>query len=161
MILKHLLQDKIKGNTMRAVIIYYSKHHGNTKKLVDAIVACENVESIDACQIDNIDLSEYDLIGFASGIYYSNFHKSVLEIAKIFLPKYKKIFLLYTCGMKQNGYTDHIIKIIKDKECKILATYGCAGHSTYGPLKLFGGIAKGHPDHIDIAGAVEIFNLIK
>ena len=63
---------------MKTAIIYYSRHHGNTKKLLDEIARKFDVTLIDAAETDNADLTEYDVIGFASGIYYSKFHKSVL-----------------------------------------------------------------------------------
>lgn len=59
---------------MKKVIIYASVHHGNTKKIVDAIVNECDVEVIDATQVKEKDLSGYDVIGFASGIYGANFH---------------------------------------------------------------------------------------
>lgn len=33
-----LMQLQLKGLLMRTIILYASRHHGNTKKLVDAIV---------------------------------------------------------------------------------------------------------------------------
>ena len=67
---------------MKTAIVYHSSHHGNTKKLVDAIVAAHNdiaVFEAESCRPD--DLSSFDLIGLASGIYYFSFHKSILDIA--------------------------------------------------------------------------------
>ncbi|MGB3985262.1 MAG: flavodoxin, partial [Limnochordia bacterium] len=40
---------------------------------------------------------------------------------------------------------------------RLLGTYGCRGFDTFGPFKLVGGIAKGHPNENDIAGAVKFF----
>jgi flavodoxin len=42
----------------------------------------------------------------------------------------------------------------------LLGTYGCKGFDTVGPLKLIGGIAKGHPDENDVKGAIEFFRRI-
>ena len=58
---------------MKTIILYYSNHHGNTKKLVDAIQASdpENVEILDVTTAGPKDLSGYDLIGVAS----HSFHK--------------------------------------------------------------------------------------
>lgn len=67
---------------MKTAIIYYSKHHGNTKKLIDAVSVGHDVTAIDASEVSKADLSSYDLVGFASGIYYSKFHKSVLQFAE-------------------------------------------------------------------------------
>ena len=73
---------------MKTAIVYHSSHHGNTKKLVDAIVAAHNdiaVFEAESCRPD--DLSSFDLIGFASGIYYFSFHKSILDIAAALFTK--------------------------------------------------------------------------
>ena len=35
---------------MKTAIVYYSQHHGNTKKLIDAIAAKYEVDLIDAAQ---------------------------------------------------------------------------------------------------------------
>ncbi len=54
---------------MKTAIVYYSKHHGNTKKLIDAIATVDSTVSlIDVTDNPDTDLSDYDRIGFASGI---------------------------------------------------------------------------------------------
>ena len=60
---------------MKTAIIYASPHHGNTKKLIDAIATKHEVTLIDATQTKDQDLSDYDLIGYASGIYFQKYHK--------------------------------------------------------------------------------------
>ncbi len=58
---------------MTTAIIYYSNHHGNTKKLLDAIAASDDsVTLIDTTEQKDADLSSFDRIGLASGIYFSN-----------------------------------------------------------------------------------------
>ena len=52
---------------MRTIILYESLHHGNTRKLVDAIAEQFPVELHDARSFTG-DLSDYDAVGFASGI---------------------------------------------------------------------------------------------
>ena len=48
---------------MNTAIIYYSKHHGNTKKLLDAIAAKDEVTLIDVTTDPIEDLSPFDRIG--------------------------------------------------------------------------------------------------
>ena len=72
---------------MSTCIIYYSKHHGNTKKLLDAIKGTDpEVVLIDSTEKHEVDLTGYDRIGFASGIYYTKFAEQVLTFAKVNLP---------------------------------------------------------------------------
>ena len=61
---------------MKTAIVYASVHHGNTEKVVKAIVEKHpEVELIDATKSGLKDLASYDLIGFASGIFYGKLHK--------------------------------------------------------------------------------------
>ena len=106
--------------------------------------------------IEKVDLTEYELIGFASGIYYSKFHESVLKVAMEYLPQNKRVFLIYTYGFKRTGYGEDIAKIICEKRGQIVASYGCRGFDTFGPFKIVGGIAKGHPTDEEISEAVRV-----
>ena len=144
---------------MKVAIAYYSQHHGNTKKLLDAIKDSGDVELINVVECKNEDLSDYDIIGFASGIYFGKFSRAVIEFARNNLPNNKRVFLIFTYGTKSD-YTKGMKKIIEDKSCRLIGTYGCRGYDTFGPLKLIGGIAKGHPDENDIKGAIEFFSKI-
>ncbi len=67
---------------MRKAIVYASVHHGNTEKLVKGIAEECQVDLIDAVKQPDADLNSYDMIGFASGIYFSKFHQSILEFAE-------------------------------------------------------------------------------
>ena len=146
---------------MKTAIVCYSRHHGNTRKLIDAIAKKHDLTLIDATQVKTANLSDYDLIGFASGICYSKFHKSVLQFAEQNLPAGKKVFFLYTCGAKKEGYTKAITAAVSGHSARILGEYGCFGFNTFGPFKLIGGIAKGHPDADDLNGAVSFFEKLK
>ena len=146
---------------MKAAIVYYSQHHGNTKKLLDAIAAREDVTLIDVVKHPEADLSEFDCIGFASGIYFAAFAKQLLTFAQEHLPEGRDVFFLNTCGFESGVYFDAIRKISRAKKCRELGAYQCLGYDTFGPFKLVGGIAKGHPDEADLAGTVEFFQKIK
>jgi flavodoxin len=141
------------------VIIYGSVHHGNTKKVVEAIAQNCEVDLIDATQITEKDLSGYDAIGFASGIYYSKFHQSVLNFAKANLPMDKKVF--YICTYGGGASFNSIEKIARDKNAIEIGMFSCKGYDTFGPFQLIGGIAKGHPNDDDLAKAVEFFKQLE
>ena len=145
---------------MKVLIVYHSEHHDNTKKLVEAIARLGDVTLLNASENSNLNWSDYDLIGFASGIYYQKFHKDVLDSAEKNLPIGKKVFFLYTCGVKRNSYTDAISQIAEAKQVRIAGSDGCLGFDTFGPFKLVGGIAKGHPDDKDISNALDFFRNI-
>lgn len=145
---------------MKTAIVYYSRHHGNTKKVLDAITEKFDVTLIDVTQNPEPELESYDLIGFASGIYYSKFHKIILQVAEQHLPRMKKVFFIYTCGADKESYTAAITKVVKQKCADILGQYGCLGFDTFGPFKFIGGIAKGRPDENDLQQAVQFYESI-
>ena len=143
---------------MSTCIVYYSKHHGNTKKLLDAIKAADpEVVLIDSTEKHEVDLTGYDRIGFASGVYYSKFAEQVLTFAKVNLPAQKDVFYLATAGNPIKLNFNSIAEIAKDKQCNELGRFQCKGFDTFGPFKLVGGIQKGHPTEDEIAEAVEFY----
>ena len=145
---------------MKTAIVYYSKHHGNTKKLIDAIAAKYEIDCIDVTQTTAADLSGYDLIGFASGIYYSKYHKLVLQFAEENLPADKKVFFLHTYGVKKEGYTKAICEAISKHSAVVAGEFGCLGFNTFGPFKLIGGIAKGYPDKDELKAVVDFYDAL-
>ena len=123
---------------MKTMILYESTHHGNTFKLVDAIeekfgcdlrnLADNNVES------ENIDWNEYDLIGIASGVAYGKFYARIEDWVNNYLPRGKKVFLLYTCGTKRESYKSSISEIISNCGSELLGSYGCLGFDIPFPM---------------------------
>ena len=68
------------GNCMKTAIVYYSRHHGNTKKLVDAVAAENEVQLIDVTEQPDADLSAYDRIGLECGINFKAFAAKIKDI---------------------------------------------------------------------------------
>ena len=137
---------------MKKVIVYASVHHGNTKKLVGKIAEECGVDLIDAVHQSKADLTEYDLIGFASGIYFSKFHQTIMKFASENLPEDKKVFLICTYGGSANYKSFE--QIVEEKRARVIGKFGCKGYDTFGPFKLIGGIAKGHPNEKELEAAV-------
>ena len=65
----------------------------------------------------------------------------------------KRVFLICTYGGSANYKS--IEQILDKKHSTVIGKFGCKGYDTFGPFKLVGGIAKGHPDEKDIKNAVE------
>lgn len=142
---------------MKTVLIYASTHHGNTKKVVDAISNECEIEVVDATKVHEKDLKDYDLIGFASGIFFTKFSEQVLIFARVNLPANKDVFFIATAGNPMNGNFNSIADIAKDKKCNERGRFQCKGFDTYGPFKLVGGIQKGHPNESELKAAVEFY----
>ena len=145
---------------MKTVIAYYSRHHGNTKKLLDAIAAQEEVTLIDVVENKDADLTGFDRIGFASGIYFSSFAKQIIAFAKEKLPEGKDVFYIYTHGAPSGDFLKAMRQIAESRHCRELGEYRCQGYDTFGPFRLVGGIAKGHPTQDELAAAVRFYQAL-
>lgn len=145
---------------MKTAIVYVSTHHGNTKKLVDAIAAVNDVSLIDASVADTADLSGCDCIGFASGIAFGKYAPQLLRFMEQNLPAEKRVFFLHTAGSPRENQNADAKAIADARHCICLGTYCCKGFDTYGPFKLIGGIAKGHPTQKEIDAAVQFYKSI-
>ena len=63
-------------------IVYASSHHYNTKKIVYAMAEECKIDIFDLKEAEGVDLSAYNHIGFASGIYYGKFDRKLTEFIK-------------------------------------------------------------------------------
>ncbi|WP_462274315.1 flavodoxin domain-containing protein [Filifactor alocis] len=131
-------------------IIYASVHHGNTKKVVDYLSTKISATVVDVTKEKAFDVSEYDTVIFASGIYFNQFHKSILEYIDIVDIKDKNVVLLYTCGVRYLDYAKKLKKTLEQKGARVLGDCYCRGFDTYGFLAKIGGIAKNHPNEKDL-----------
>lgn len=142
---------------MKTILIYESTHHGNTKKLVDAVAKRYGIRTATVEEAAAMDLSAYDRIGIASGVAFGKFYEATERFMDNSLPKGKDVFFLYTCGNDSGKYANSVSAKARARGCRVLGVYGCRGFDTFGPFKLIGGIAKGHPTQSEIDGAVEFY----
>lgn len=138
---------------MKTAVCYYSRHHGNTLKVLEAMSAEGDMDLIDVTTRQSVRLEGYDFIGFASGIYGFEFQKAVVEFARQYLPQGKPVFFVYTYGGAKGTGAKAVAEIAREKDCTVLGEFSCKGYDTFGPFKLVGGIAKGHPDRQDLENA--------
>lgn len=111
------------------------------------------MDLIDVTTRQSVRLEGYDCIGFASGIYGFEFQKAVVEFARQYLPQGKPVFFVYTYGGAKGTGAKAVAEIAREKDCTVLGEFSCKGYDTFGPFKLVGGIAKGHPDRQDLENA--------
>lgn len=146
---------------MKTAIIYVSTHHGNTKKVIDAMAKVRKIELLTLSEAKSTDLSSYDCIGFASGIYYHKLHKGLEKFIENLNPNAsQKVFIVYTCGINYINYAKNCEKIIKTTNCQYLGKFACRGYDTFGFFENIGGIAKKHPNKKDLTNAQEFIKNI-
>ena len=138
---------------MKAAVCYCSRHHGNTRKVLEAMAGEGGLDLIDVTTRQAVRLDGYDCIGFASGIYGFAFHPAVAAFARQYLPQGKPVFFVYTCGGTRGAGSRAVAEIARSRGCPVLGEFGCRGYDTFGPFRLVGGIAKGRPDARDLENA--------
>ena len=141
---------------MKTLIICFSYHHKNTEKIASVFEKTLEAEVKAPAQVDSKALGDYDLLGFGSGISFGKHYKDLLDLAgKLPQAANKKAFIFSTSGQtgKTTKFHQNLREVLVSKGFTILGEFNCAGFDTYGALKIFGGIQKGHPDEEDLKQA--------
>ena len=146
----------------QTVILYASVHHGNTRKVTEHLARQEGVTAVDLLHDPLPDLGSYDLVGFASGIYFQAMHQRVRQALDraAFRPG-QAVFFLYTCGAPLGDGAKGLKKILAQKGVPWAGTFRCRGYDTYGPFGKLGGIAKGHPSPRDLDRAAAFLRQLR
>lgn len=134
----------------KTAIVYYSAHHGNTKKLLENIDKEFSVDLFDVKTAEAEGLRSYEVIGLASGIYAGGMQRRILKFIKTGITAQQEAFIVYTAGIQSVRFGKKPAAMLKKKGIRILGQFNCKGWDTFGPFKLIGGISKGHPDTVDI-----------
>ena len=140
--------------TTKIIIVYTSIHHGNTEKVAQAMALSLNADITKTDHVTPEMLRTYDLIGFGSGIYFGRHHKQLFKlIDQLPLVSAKKAFIFSTSGQGKTSLHKKLNVELVKKGFEVIGSFACKGYDTFGPLKLFGGIAKGRPNEEDLQKA--------
>ena len=138
---------------MNAIVILFSYHHKNTEKVAQVIAKTLGAEIRNPNQTDPDSVSNYDMVGFGSGIYFGKHHKVLLGFANR-LPEVssKKAFIFSTSGQteKMSKFHKNLREKLQSKGFEIVGEFNCGGLDTYGLMKIVGGIQKGRPNEDDL-----------
>lgn len=140
---------------VKTLIVYISYHHGNTEAVARAMGTVLDAELRSPAAVKPGQLTDYDLVGFASGNYFGRFDKRLIKFIEE-LPRYdgKNAFVFSTYGgFGQKAAHDELKKYLGDKGFMVVGEWYCLGFDTYGFYKLLGGINKGRPNERDIETA--------
>ena len=141
---------------MKTFIVCFSYHHKNTDKVASVLAKTLDAEIKMPGEVSPQGFSEYDLVGFGSGISFGKHYKVLLDFAeKLPLVTKKNAFIFSTSGQtgKTSKFHQKLREKLESKGFSIVGEFNCAGFDTYGALKIFGGIQKGHPDEDDLKQA--------
>lgn len=144
----------------KIAVVYTSIHHQNTKKLLEGIKKEVEIAMIPSSEVKDKDLLEYDIVGFASGIYAGKCHKTISKLITQPDKFPKKAFAICTSGMQNTNYIKRMKTLLSDNGFEVLGGFQCRGFDTFAFLKWFGGVAKGHPTEQDIQDAAAFVKML-
>lgn len=150
-------------NDKKALIIVSSTHHNNTFKIAEILSKELNAKIKRTDDVKSEELSDYELIGFGSGIYNGKHHKSLFElINNLKTQNNKKVFIFSTSTIPLLIMHKPLKEKLIGKGFKIIGDFYCKGFMNYSFTKfIFGGLNKGRPNLNDFNKAKEFAKKIK
>ena len=147
---------------MKIGIIYKSVHHGNTKRIAEVMAGSLDAGLLDLKDVKVNVVTDYDLIGFGSGIYNRKPHKELMKFVEgLNNVKDKKAFVFSTSGRDKLEFNSRLKEELTGKGFEIIGEFSCKGFDTWGPFKLIDGLNKGKPDEEDFKSAESFANSLK
>jgi flavodoxin len=151
---------------MRALIIYFSAHHGNTERVGRAMAHVLDAALLPVKQADANALAQCDLIGFGSGIYFGKHHDGLLDfVDKLPVFENKKAFIFSTSGLRKiwlvHDFSKALEQKLRRKGFDIVGEFSCRGFDTYRATRLVGGINRGRPNARDLQEAEDFARGLK
>ena len=142
----------------KALIVCSSIHHHNTARVAAAIAAPLDGPVLPVDEATPGMLRAHDLVGLGSGIYYGGVHADILRWARG-LPAAagngKRAFVFTTSGLPWLArlWVRPLEASLARAGFTVDRGFHCRGFDTWGPLRLIGGINRGHPDARDLEQA--------
>ncbi len=143
---------------MRAVIVYESLHHGNTKRVAGAMADACGADLVRLGERKKPDLQAYDLVGLGSGIYHSRHHPALVTFARSArFADGARAFLFSTAGIPSLAGLWHrsLTAALTARGIPITGELCLPGYDTYAIFGLIGGINRGRPGDRELERARE------
>lgn len=149
------------GGMTTALIVCVSVSRGNTAAVADALAAPLGARVVAPEEVDLASLTDHDVVGFGSGIYYGSCHPRLRRLVET-LPwvpdgaPATRAFVFTTSGQGRDQHLPWqapLETLLRAKGYDVTGSFACRGHDVWGPLRLVGGINRGHPDARDLARA--------
>ena len=141
----------------RVAIVVASMHHGNTRKIAEAMAKAMDADVMSVEEVATGLLEKYAMVGFGSGIYFGRHHSSLVKLVDSIENIPGRAFIFSTAGLPFLTRLFHwpLRKALMRHSCRITGEFTCRGWDTVGPLILFCGINRNHPNAKDLQHAVQ------
>ncbi len=142
---------------MRTAVVYKSIHHGNTRRVAEAMAAALGAELYTVEEAAKLDATQFDLVGLGSGIYFWRHHRDLRRLVANWPKVPARSFVFSTAGTPSLASWCHgsLTRLLRHRGSQVIGEFSCPGFDTFGPLWLIGGINRGRPGEQDLARAAE------
>ncbi len=148
---------------MNILVVVESKHLGNTLKIAQSMAEVAPISIVDTEKAKELDIKNYDIVGFGSGIYAGKHDKRILKFVQSLSENEAFTFVISTSGGED--YDDNnkaLINILKKKNKTVLGVFSCKALDKFFILRFTGGLNKGLPSENDYKNAKNfILNVIE
>jgi len=144
---------------MKSLIVYYSDYKNNTEKIARVFAEKIDCDLINIKDTSYINVENYSLIGFGSGVYRESLSPKVFRVVDELNLKEKNIFVFSTSGVGMKCYNNRLIKHLVSKGASNKGSFSCKGSfiaKEFSNNKLFdliGRLSLGHPNPRDLKNA--------
>ena len=120
---------------MQSLLVVFSYHHKNTEKVANVFTKVLDAQIKTPQQINPVDLQEYSLVGFGSGIDSGKHYKPLLDFTDRLLPvDNKNSFIFSTAALtgEEKREKDHsnLREKLESKGYRIVDEFQCKGFNT-------------------------------
>ncbi len=139
---------------MNILLVIESKHLGNTLKIAESMAEVAPITIVDTKKAQELDMKDFDIVGFGSGIYAGKHDKRILKFAQGLSDNEAYTFVISTSGGED--YDDNnkaLISILKKKNKTVLDVFSCKALNKFFILRFTGGLNKGLPSENDYKNA--------
>jgi len=144
---------------LRTLIAYVSVSHANTAKVAHAIGEVLSADLLEPELVDPAQVRTYDVLGVGSGVYGGTAHPRLRSFVQHLPPgDGMAAFTFSSSGFgrsQSRPWEASVDDLLRGRGYQVLGAFACRGYDTWLPMRLVGGVNKGHPNESDLARARE------
>lgn len=151
---------------MKSLIVYCSEHKKNTEKIAQIFAKITQCELVNVREVKDINLDNYHLIGFGSGVYKESMSPNLFKLVDNMNLTGKNVFVFSTSGVGMKYYNNSLIKLLELKGAINKGSFACKGYfnaKEFTNKKIFeimSKLSQGHPNQKDYKNAERFLDKI-
>lgn len=144
---------------MKSLIVYCSDYKHNTEKIAQIFAEKTGSELVNIRDISDINLEDYNLIGFGSGVYREDLSPKLFKLVDKLNLSGKNVFVFSTSGVGMKYYNSKLMRLLVSKGAVNKGSFACKGYfkaSEFTDKRLFdifSRLSQGHPNDKDFKEA--------